>query len=259
MTRGQLYLTRPGACAVARVAVFDSGVGSLSVAGAVRRRLRCELVYFADLKNYPYGGRTRRQLARIIGGTLAEIRDRFRPDVTVMASNTPTLVLGEPPGVIGVHPPVAEAARLSRTGSIAVLAARSAARSRGLARYLSARVPPRVAAHKVDCSDLIDAVQSGRLGEARRPVAELGEKLRELGVDTATLSSTHLPFLRGAMEKEMPGVRFLDPADCVARRVASAARPSARASMRIYANADAAAFERTLRKLGLRRRVIPCS
>lgn len=243
---------------MARVAVFDSGAGSLSVVRAVRRRLRCELVYFADLKNYPYGGRTRRELARIIGDTLSEVRGLFDPDATVMASNTPTLVLGEPPGVIGVSPPAAEAAGLSRTGSIAVLTTRAAARSRGLSRYLAGCGLPRATrVHKVDCSDLVDAVQSGRLSSAR--IADLGEQLRSLDVDVATLSSTHLPFLRGALEKEMPGVRFLDPADCVARRVASAIRPSARASLRVYANADPANFEKTLRKLGLRRRVLFCS
>lgn len=240
---------------MARVAVFDSGVGSLSVVRAVRRRLRCDLVYFADLKNYPYGGRTRRELARIIAGTLSEIRDRFDPDVTVMASNTPTLVLGEPPGVIGVLPPAAEAAGLSRTGNIAVLTTRAAARSRGLSRYLAGcGLPHTTKVHKIDCSDLVDAVQSGLSSSAR--IADLGERLRSLDVDAATLSSTHLPFLRGALEKEMPGARFLDPADCVARRVASAVRPSARASLRVYSNADPARFELALRKLGLRRRVL---
>ena len=239
---------------MARVAVFDSGVGSLSIVRAIRRHLRCELVYFADLKNYPYGGRTRRKLNRIIAGTLSEIRDRFDPDVTVMASNTPTLVLGEPPGVIGVWPPVAEAAELSRTDNIAILTTRAAARSRGLSRYVVGCGLPQTQVHKIDCSDLVDAVQLGLSSSAR--IADLGEQLHSLDVDVATLSSTHLPFLRGALEREMPSVRFLDPADCVARRVASAVRPSARTSLRVYANADPANFELALRKLGLRRRVL---
>ena len=234
------------------MAVFDSGTGSLSVARAVRRRLRCELIWYADLAGYPYGGRSRAQLARTIRGTLSEIRGRFEPDVVVMASNTPTLLLGEPRGVIGVYPPVREAARLSRAGSVAVLTTKSAARSRALAGYVRDQgVAARV--HKLDCSELVDAAQSGRGGRAQ--IRELAGRLEDLGVDAATLSSTHLALLREGMQKQMPRVRFVDPADCVARRVAARAAPSRRASMRIYANADPEKFEAALRKLGVRRRV----
>lgn len=220
---------------------------------AVRRRLRCELVYYADLAGYPYGARARGELARIISGTLADIRGRFRPDAIVMASNTPTLLLGEPPGVIGIYPPAGEAARLSRTGHIAVLTTASAARSRALARHLSGcGLPPR-RVHRLDCSDLVDAVQSGR--PARRLIGGLADRLAGLDVDVATLSSTHLALLRAEMERGIPGVAFLDPAESAARRAAEAVRPSRRASMRIYANADPARFERALRRLGVRHRV----
>ena len=235
------------------MAVFDSGTGSLSVARAVRRRLRCELVWYADLAGYPYGGRSREQLARTIRGTLSEIRRLFRPDVTVMASNTPTLLLGEPRGVIGVYPPVREAARLSRAGSVAVLTTKSAARSRALAGYVRGQGVAGCKIHKLDCSDLVDAAQSGRGGRAQ--IRELAARLKDLGVDAATLSSTHLALLRGGMERQMPRVRFVDPADCVARRVAAKVKPSRRASMQIYANADPEKFEAALRRLGVRRRV----
>ena len=240
---------------VARVAVFDSGTGSLSVVRAVRRRLRCELIYYADLAGYPYGGRTRAQLARTVCRTLAEIRRRFRPDIVVMASNTPTLLLGEPRGVIGVYPPVREAARLSRTGSIAVLTTGSAARSRALGAYVRRCGLPHLRIHKLDCSDLVDAAQSG--GGGRAQIRDLAARLKELDVDAATLSSTHLALLRKDMQKKMPRVRFVDPADCVARRVAARAKPSRHASMRIYANADPEKFEAALRRLGVRRRVRP--
>ena len=238
---------------MARVAVFDSGAGSLSVVRAVRRRLRCELIWYADLAGYPYGGRSRAQLARIVSGTLAEVRRLFGPDLVVMASNTPTLLLGEPRGVVGVYPPVREAAALSRAGSVAVLTTGSAARSRALAAYIRGQGVAGCKIHKLDCTDLVDAAQSGRGG--RGHIGELAARLEDLGVDAATLSSTHLALLREGMEKAMPRVRFVDPADCVARRVAAKVKPSRRASVRIYANADPEKFEAALRRFGVRRRV----
>lgn len=235
------------------MAVFDSGAGSLSVVRAVRRRLRCELIWYADLAGYPYGGRSGAQLARIVSGTLAEVRRLFRPDLVVMASNTPTLLLGEPRGVVGVYPPVREAAALSRAGSVAVLTTGSAARSRALAAYIRGQGVAGCKIHKLDCTELVDAAQSGR--GARGHIRELAARLEDLGADAATLSSTHLALLRAGMQKEMPRVRFVDPADCVARRVAAKAKPSGRASMRIYANADPEKFEAALRRFGVRRRV----
>ncbi len=245
---------------MARVAVFDSGLGSLSVIRAIRAAARCEIVYFADRENFPYGNKSRRQLGRIIGRTVRALREEFAPDVIVMASNTPSLVLGCGEGVIGVFPPVRQAARASATGNIAVLGTGAAVASRGMADYIARqRLPAGTTVHRINASPLVDLVEDGAFltdearcrGEIR---AALGKRIRDGGIDAATLSSTHLPFLRPLLESEFPGVGFLDPAESVAAEVAGRIGESGRAGLRVYTSGDARELERDLARLGIRSR-----
>ena len=256
---------------MARIAVFDSGLGSLSVIGAIRRRIRCEIVYLADRRSFPYGGKSRRELARIVRDTVRMLDERFGPDLVVVGSNTPTLMLdlesvgggGRGRRVIGVLPPVREAAGLSATGNIAVLATGAVVGGGYLADYVrSQKIPEGTAVHGIDCSRLVGLVESGGFATdpagARRAVTEvLEERFEGNRIDVATLSSTHLPFLRKILEERFPGTRFLDPAGDVARKVSEMIGPPAaeRGSLRIYCTGDAAPLEANLRRLGMRNKV----
>lgn len=252
--------------------MFDSGLGSLSVIREIQRQTRCDIVYFADRKSFPYGGKTKRQLERIVGGTVEMLRDRFDPDLIVVGSNTPSILLdveamwveGGRSRVVGVRPPVREARKLSRTGSMAVLATRAAVRSRALAGYIRDQGVARggAAVHRIDCSELVELVESGdfvsKRVKTREAVARvLGRRLVKNGVDVATLSSTHLPFLDGYLQEQFPGVRFVDPARGVAKVVARGITPSSRGSLRIYATGSTRGFERSLARMGIKNRVSP--
>ena len=245
---------------MARVAVFDSGLGSLSVIRAIQKAARSEIIYFADQANYPYGTKTRQQLDRIIQRTVKMLREDFAPDVIVMASNTPSLVLGHGRGVIGVYPPVKAAARASATKNIAVLATRSAVHSRGLDDYIARQgLPGGTVVHKIDASPLVELVETGRFLTDRALCKEriaglLGREFGDGNIDAATLSSTHLPFLRPFLSSGFPGVRFLDPAEEVAAKVAQKVGRSGQNRLRVYTSGDAGAFGRSLAMLGVRGR-----
>ncbi|MGI0004395.1 MAG: glutamate racemase, partial [Candidatus Nitrosotenuis sp.] len=96
-----------------RVVVFDSGLGSLSIIKAIQKQTKAEIIYFADQKNFPYGGKPKNKLEKIIKNTIIGIKDKFKPDVIVVGSNTPSLLLPEmfsaDPTVMGVTPPLVEA------------------------------------------------------------------------------------------------------------------------------------------------------
>ncbi|MDC1136398.1 glutamate racemase, partial [Nitrosopumilus sp.] len=40
---------------MAKIVVFDSGLGSLSIIKEIQKITKTDIVYFADQKNYPYG------------------------------------------------------------------------------------------------------------------------------------------------------------------------------------------------------------
>ena len=52
-----------------KIAVFDSGLGSLSIIQQIQKISKNEIIYFADQQNYPYGGKSRAQLNKIIQTT----------------------------------------------------------------------------------------------------------------------------------------------------------------------------------------------
>ena len=243
---------------MARVAVFDSGLGSLSVVRAVQRAAKSEIVYFADQQSFPYGSKSKQQLGRIIERTVRGLREEFDPDVIVMASNTPSLMFGNRWGVIGVYPPVGAAAQISATNNIAILGTRSAVASRGLDSYIAGQGLPRgTTIHKIDASELVELVETGKFltdGELCKKKIRglLAEKFRDHAIDAATLSSTHLPFLRPFLESELDGVRFLDPAEAVASDVAKRAGDKGQNTLKIYTSGDVKKFQENLAGLGIK-------
>lgn len=78
---------------MAKIAVFDSGLGSLSIIKAIQQISKAEIIYFADQKNYPYGTKSQAQLGSIIKKSIKILKVQFSPDIIVMASNTPSLML----------------------------------------------------------------------------------------------------------------------------------------------------------------------
>ena len=55
---------------MAKIAIFDSGLGSLSVIRPLQKTTKSEITYFADQINFPYGKKTKSQLFSIITKTI---------------------------------------------------------------------------------------------------------------------------------------------------------------------------------------------
>ena len=94
---------------MARVAVFDSGLGSLSIIKAIQRICKMEIVYFADQANFPYGKKSKKQLEKIMKKSIELLEKKFNPELIVIGSNTPTIMLDlTNEKIIGVNPPLKE-------------------------------------------------------------------------------------------------------------------------------------------------------
>ena len=247
---------------MARIVVFDSGLGSLSVIGPIQKRVRAEVVYFADQENYPYGTKTTGELKRIIGNTIRMLEERFKPDVIVVASNTPSLLLKPDSGkILGVYPPLKEAAGLTRTGKVAVLATRAVVKSRRLQEYIRHQLPSKIKVIRVNASGLVDLVESGKFisdkGLCKKLIKKDLQIIEKEGADVATLSSTHLPFLLPMLREVFPNLTFLDPADSVADKLAMALKNkrSKKNRLKIFASGNTGSLQKKLEKLGIKNKV----
>ena len=244
-----------------KIAVFDSGLGSLSIIKAIQKICKSEIIYFADQKNYPYGKKSKKQLERIIKHTIKLLEENFSPDVIVMASTTPSLMVNRNRKVIGVNPPIRKAMTLSKTKNIAILATQSAIKSKSLSSYIKKfNFSKDKKIYKVDSSILIDLVESNKFVTDKIYCKKIIRKtlcnVFSNKIDVATLSSTHLSFLKSLLESEFPQVKFVDPADIVAVKVlAKIKKESKKNTIKIFTSGNVKLFQKNLNKLGIKNKV----
>jgi len=252
-----------------KIVVFDSGFGSLSVIKEIQKKVKSDIVYFADQKNFPYGKKTKKQLLEIINQSLEKISKEFNPDLIVLASNTPSLLLRNklPKGIINILPPLGKISASEKPHNIAILATESVVRSSELDNYIKETIKSKK--HrivKINSSSLVNLVETGKFivepeycSAIIRKV--LRKKFQQHKIDVATLSSTHLPFLLPFLKEVFPSVKFLDPAAIVAQRVSrkSANNKNLKNRLQIFTTGDAKKFQSKLKKIGVRNKVISFS
>ena len=249
---------------VARIVVFDSGLGSLSIIAPIRKLCKADIIYYADSENFPYGEKTKAQLGTAINLTLERLEQYFCPDLIVMASNTPSLVLNvSRPNIVTVKPPLLEAKKISKTKNIGILATRSTIQSKGLSDYIRAsNLPKSYRVHKINGSSLVNLIETGRFltneDHCSKVIRnELSEIISKKNIDIVTLSSTHLPFLKKLLQKEFPDVEFIEPGEKIAQKVLGKIRSkqSKRNSLRIFTSGNPKTFHKKLLKLKIKSRV----
>ena len=249
---------------VAKIVVFDSGLGSLSIIKAIQSISKTDIIYFADQQNFPYGHKSHAQLNSIIKKSIITLQTQFTPDVLVMASNTPSLMLNlSSKKVIGVKPPLNEAHKISKSKRIGILGTKSAIMSKGLSKYIKERkFSKSYKFFKINGSDLVDLVESGKFITNKQYCKKIIKKvlndvISKNSIDTITLSSTHLPFLKLLLENEFPNVQFIDPGYIVAQKVFKMIKnnQSKRNSLKIFTSGNTTKLEKNLVKLKIKNKV----
>ena len=228
---------------MAKIVVFDSGFGSLSIIKPIQQAVKSDIIYFADQKNFPYGKKSKSQLTKIITKTINMLEEKFAPDLIVVGSNTPSLLIEmNKKNIVKVLPPIKKAAKTSVTGNIAILATRAVVRSKKLSEYVKKnRLPKHVNLKSIDATKLVRLVEEGKFLDDQKLCEKtikkvLSESFSKLGIDVAILSSTHLPFLLPFLKKQFPNITFVDPAKEIANKVRKIMikKPSKRNTMKIY-------------------------
>ncbi|MBS3923017.1 MAG: aspartate/glutamate racemase family protein [Nitrosarchaeum sp.] len=246
-----------------RIAVFDSGLGSLSIIGAIQKICKSEIIYFADQKNFPYGKKSNKQLTVIIKHTIKLLEENFSPDLIVMASNTPSLMIKiKNKKLIGVYPPIKEAMLLSKTKKIAILGTKTAIASKSLSNYIKKfNFSKEKKIHRINSSHLVELVESNKLitnkAYCKKIIKKTLNNISKNKIDTATLSSTHLSFLKPLLTSEFPQVKFVDPAETVANNVLTKIKKnkSKKNTIKIFTSGNVTLFQKNLYRHGIRNKV----
>ena len=231
-----------------RIAIFDSGVGGLTVAGAVRRALPgADLRYLGDTARLPYGTKSAATVIRYALQAAAALLDDGRPTgALVVACNTasscalPALEARFDLPVIGVVEPGARAAvELCVSGHVGVIGTERTVAS-GAYSDAIAGLDPAIRVHTKATPLLVTLAEEGWFDH---PVTDaaltayLEPWLADPEVarlDTLVLGCTHYPvfkvalqrWLRRRLERE---ITLVDSAEVVAQAL-SARWPLARSA-----------------------------
>ena len=185
------------------IAIFDSGVGGLTVLQRAQRELPSEtFVYYADTKHVPYGNRRREEIREYILSAAAFLAS-LPVKAMVIACNTATssavneLREQYDMPVIGMEPAVKPAVEKSNGKRVLVLATELTLKEQKF-RDLVARVDNEKIVDGLAMPELVLLAEQQKFGDADvAPVLE--KKLSGLDKNqygTVVLGCTHFPFFR---------------------------------------------------------------
>ena len=249
---------------MAKIVVFDSGFGSLSIIKPIQQAIKSDIVYFADQKNFPYGKKSKLELTNIVTETVNMLEEKFKPDLMVIGSNTPSLLVEtNKKNIVKVLPPIKKAAKISKTGNIAMLTTLAVVRSSKLSEYIRKnRLPKHINLKKIDATQLVRLVEDGKFLDNKKLCKKtirkiLSEPFSKSHIDVAILSSTHLPFLLPFLKNQFPNITFVDPAKEIAQKVMKivAKKPSKTNTMKIFTSSNPKKFQKYLLQIGIKKNV----
>ena len=215
------------------IAVFDSGVGGVSVLRELVKLMPNEnFYYFGDSANAPYGLKTTNQVWNLTVSAARKLFDEQDAKALVVACNTATAAaiktLREEYSIpfIGMEPAIKPAAQLTKTGIVGVLATAGTLKAE---KYKDTRGKYADDATVVEHvgQGFVELVESGQTtgAKAEAVVIESIEPLLDAGADTIVLGCTHYPFLSETISKVASAlapdrtVKIVDPAPAVARHL----------------------------------------
>jgi len=246
-----------------RIVVFDSGLGSLSVIKPIQKQIKCDIIYFADSKNFPYGKKSIKEIRNITLQTISELQNLFTPELIIVGSNTLSLTIdSHTKNTLLVLPPLNEAKKITKLNSIAILATESVVKSNLLDKYIKKFEMDDTRITQINASPLVDLVEHGTFYSDPDLCKDLikkllTSKLSKNSIDVVILSSTHLPFLLKLFKEIFPHVYFIDPSPFLAKKIKKkySIYNKKRNSLQIFTSGDIAIFEKKLKHLGIKNKI----
>ena len=194
----------------APIGIFDSGVGGLTVARAIKDQLPNEsILYIGDTAHSPYGPK---KIADVRGFALDVLDDLVAQDVKmlVIACNTASAAMLRDarerysvPVIEVIQPAVRRAVSTTRNQRVGVIGTLGTVNSRAYNDAFAAA--PQINLISQACPRFVEFVEAGVTtgAEVLAVAEEYLAPLRAADVDTLVLGCTHYPFLRGAISYVM--------------------------------------------------------
>ncbi len=210
------------------IGIFDSGLGGLSAAAALRRLLpHADILYFGDTARNPYGTRSPDVIRLYAEDALRFLTENGASYAlaacgTVSAVALASLRKTAKIPLFGVIEPAVSA--LENARHVAVLATEASVRSHAYRDRILCRFPS-VRVTELACPFFVPMVENG-LTDARDPlvqalVAREVAPLRSDPPDTVLLGCTHFPVLKSSIAAVFPSASVISAGDAAANALAA--------------------------------------
>lgn len=194
----------------APIGIFDSGVGGLTVARAVRDILPHEsIIYVGDTANSPYGPKPIADVRRYALSILDDLVDQGVKMLVIACNTASAAMLRDAheryniPVLEVIKPAVRSAVSSTRNKHVGLIGTVGTINSKAYDDLFSVRDD--IELHSAACPRFVEFVERGdTTGEDVLAAArEYLQPLTEKNVDTLVLGCTHYPFLRGVIRQVM--------------------------------------------------------
>lgn len=207
---------------MAPVAVFDSGVGGLTVVSRLRELLPSEnFIYLGDTARVPYGGKSRETIERYSLEIAASLVEQGAKMIVVACNSASALALDSLRQTVSVPvegvivPGVEAALRSTKSGHVGVMGTKATI---GSGAYAKALREPRadIRVTSLACPLLVPLIEEGMLVDhvTDEILSRYLAPLEGSDVDTLVLGCTHYPLLAQAIARVVgPQVSLVDSAE----------------------------------------------
>jgi len=193
-----------------KIAVFDSGLGGLSVLSHLQREFpSCEYFYLGDTARTPYGTRSKGVVERY-AIECVEFLSQFEPYVLVVACNTVSAVALEALSsrfklpIFGMIEPVVDFAISHLNPKTVCILGTPLTVESGLYQSAIEKRDGSIKIKAISCPLFVPLVENGLFdGEVVEKVTDLylGDYVKAETPDCLILGCTHYPFLKGSLAR----------------------------------------------------------
>lgn len=208
------------------IGIFDSGLGGLTIYSEIHKLLPNEnIIYLADSKNAPYGGKSKDEIIRISVKNTEFLLEQGCKLIVVACNTASTNAVKylrehyEVP-IIRVQPAIKPAALNSKTKVVGMLATKGTLESE-LLFETAQRFAQGVKVVEQVGEGLVSLIETGKLRspEMTRLLKKYVEPMLDQNIDQLVLGCTHYPFLTDQIQ-EITGDRvcIVDSGEAIARQ-----------------------------------------
>ena len=198
------------------VGFFDSGVGGLSVYARFRECLPFEnTIYFGDLKNLPYGNKSKEELIAFARRILDFFKSKNVKAVVIACNTSSALAYDaiKEDYDFKIFPIIQSCAKVISTlpiKKVGVFATVGTVNSGAYKKEIT-KYNPQIDVLEIACPNWVSIIE-GIYNDAEDDIKKHLDEMQEFSPDKIILGCTHYPYLMGRLSKYISRDLFIDPA-----------------------------------------------